>query len=86
LANRAQEIYLEFDSGEGFARPKRASEGDAHSGIGNVAENATVKSAHRIEVLRAGLQSNYGTAIAGFGHLKADQITDRGAALHHALK
>src|SRR5438309_8995146 len=52
-AERPQEVDLELERGEGFALAEGRGVGDAHRRVGDVAEDATVKGAHRIRVLRA---------------------------------
>jgi hypothetical protein len=72
LTNRAQKINFEFDGSEGFAGRESGGESDAHRGVGNVAEDATVHSAHRVKMPGAGLKNDHDVASAGFRDFKSN--------------
>lgn len=74
--NGAEKIYFELHGGEGLACFESASEGYAHGGVRNVAQNSTMERAHGVGVLRARLQSGDGTACGDFRDLKANQVGD----------
>src|SRR5579859_3763234 len=62
-AHGAKEIDFEFYGGERLAGSKGAGEGNAHGGVGNVAQDAAVDGAHRIEMFFAGFEKHDGAAI-----------------------
>lgn len=72
LPDRAQEIDFQFEGGEGFAVRERGGEGDAHGGVGDVAEDASVQGAHGVRVRLIGFEFNDGLAMLNGGEAKAD--------------
>src|SRR5438552_11727170 len=73
-----QEIDLQLDGREGLAFRQRACVGDAHGRIGDVAEHAAVKCAHRIRVLPARRQLDHRLAGRDRGQRESDQRRDGG--------
>jgi hypothetical protein len=64
----AQEIDFQLKGGEGFIVVQRGGESDAHGGVRNIAEDATVQRAHGIGVRFAGFEFE-----RGFSRLHSDQ-------------
>src|SRR6266540_6066662 len=87
--HRLQEIDLQLDGREGLAFRQRACVGDAHGRIGDVAEHAAVKCAHRIRVLPARRQLDHRLAGRDRGQRESDQRRDGGrgtGAVHELAK
>jgi hypothetical protein len=78
LPNGAKEIDLQFESGEGFAVGERGGEGDAHGGVGDVAEDASVQCAHGVRVDLVGIEMKDGFAILNGGEIESDEPGNRG--------
>lgn len=74
--DRLEEIDFEFESGEGLVVGECGSVGESHGGIGDVAQDAAVKSAHGIGVIVARFEGQQGFARANFFEAETNQLRD----------
>src|SRR6185295_1277292 len=73
--HRFQEVDLELERGERLALVKRAGQGRAHGGVGDVTQHAAVHRAHRVGQALVDLQLDRGLAVA---HGREGEAQERG--------
>src|SRR5262249_1690210 len=76
--DRLHEVDLELERGEALAHLDLARVGDAHRGVGDVAEDAAVERAHRVPVALVGLQADLARAPLDGIDAEPDELADVG--------